>query len=205
MVVVNRRSFLAFCTLLPLLRRSPPVQRLVAFGDSITVGDGATEHRYGYAQLVAGSGLLDNRAVSGTRMIDHEQAIRSATFEPSDTVLWLTGYNDMRIGTPLEEYRAGLQSALSCIPGAYIGNCLRMPQASYSIPPNDKGSDARVLEFNRVIAQEVRAAGCHLVDACAAWDTALCDDRIHPNNEGHAALARAFLATMRRRVYLPFK
>lgn len=200
------RHFAPFCAIrAPLLRLAPPARRLVAFGDSITVGDGAHDHAFGYAQLLASrlGFLLDNCAVSGTRMIDHRAAIEACTFRSSDVVIWLTGYNDMRIGTSLEEYQTDLRAALALIPGAYVGNCLRMPPDSYAIPPNDKGSDARVAEFNRVIAEEASAAGCVPINACGAWDTRLCDDTIHPNDAGHAQIARAFLRAMPRPVYLP--
>jgi lysophospholipase L1-like esterase len=203
---MNRRGFLAFCACIPAARLIP-TPRLLAFGDSITVGDGASAYTNGWAQLVARqTGLvLDNRAMSGTRMQEQQAAIAAATITPADTIVWLTGYNDMRIGTPLEDYRAGLRSALAGIPGAYVGNCLRMLAASYAIPPNDKGSDARVGDFNAVIAEEVRAAGCRLVDASAAYDPRDSDDTIHPNDTGHAAIARAFLVAMRRMVYLPIR
>lgn len=200
---MNRRRFLAIAALLPLIDITAP--RLLAYGDSITVGDGATDHALGYASLLARRmGLfLDNRAVSGTKVADHRATIEGTLFHSDDTIVFLTGYNDMRIGTSLSDYRADLRACLALIPGAYVGDCLRMPQSSYAIPPNDKGSDDRVLAFNQVIAEECRRVNCRLVHASRVYDPATqCDDRIHPNDAGHQTLAWAFLATMRRIVYL---
>jgi lysophospholipase L1-like esterase len=69
---MNRRRFLqSAITLLGLPMTPPP--RLLAFGDSITVGTGASDPAHGYARLIAdATGMaLDNRAVSLTVATDH--------------------------------------------------------------------------------------------------------------------------------------
>jgi lysophospholipase L1-like esterase len=57
--------------------------------------------------------------------------------------------------------------------------------------------------MNVVIAEEVHAARCTLVDACAAYDPLNSADHTHPNDTGHAQIARAFLVAMKRITYLP--
>src|SRR5688572_17128313 len=102
--MITRRQFLAACAVAPLA----PRPRLVAFGDSITVGVGASSPERAYAAIVARhlGRTLDNRAIGATTLAQQlERAIRPAALVPSDCVLFLTGYNDMRAGTPLDEYR----------------------------------------------------------------------------------------------------
>lgn len=209
-MIISRRSFLLAAAALPCVRRSgmvrlPVAPRLIAFGDSITFGDGGSAYANGWAWRVAAQlGIaLDNRAVSGTGVAEHLAAIQAAPNVATDTILWLTGFNDQWRNTAPEDYRGSLRSALARIPGAYIGNCLRQTEAAYAVMPGHFGSIARVAQFNAIIAEEVRAAGCVLVDASAAYDPTNCDDRVHPNDAGHAQIARAFLAAMRRVVYVP--
>jgi hypothetical protein len=57
--------------------------------------------------------------------------------------------------------------------------------------------------MNAIIAEEVARGGCHLVDAASAYDPLNSPDQAHPNDLGHAQIARAFLAVMRRIVRVP--
>lgn len=203
-MTITRRQLLRLLAAAPLARIAP-AGRWLAFGDSITVGIGASDLAHGWASRVAAQcgQALDNRAVSGTGVAEHLAAIGQADVQPADTVLWLTGFNDQWRGTPIDQYAALLARALALVPGAYVGTCLRQPPDGYAAMPGQLGSDARVAAFNVVIAAAVRAAGCHLVDACAAYDVANCADLVHPTDAGHAQIAHAFLTTMRRIVYLP--
>jgi lysophospholipase L1-like esterase len=200
---MNRRRFLqSAITLLGLPMTPPP--RLLAFGDSITVGTGASDPAHGYARLIAdATGMaIDNRAVSLTVATDHLRQIQAALIFPGDTVIFLTGFNDEWRTVPLENYRATLRACLALIPGAYVGNCLRCTEAGYAATPFGMASDERTRAMNAIIAEEVARGGCHLVDAASAYDPRNSPDQAHPNDLGHAQIARAFLAVMRRVVYV---
>jgi lysophospholipase L1-like esterase len=178
--------------------------RLIAFGDSITVGLYASTGAQSYAGIVAHhiGATLDNRAVSGSIAVEHLAQIQAYVAQPSDTVIYLTGFNDEWHGTPLEAYRMTLREALGLAPHSYIGNCLRMVPMGYAATALGFASDARTADMNEIIAEETRAAGCHLVDACAAYDPLNSHDHAHPNDAGHAQIARTFLVAMRRIVYM---
>lgn len=88
-------------------------------------------------------------------------------------------------------------------PTVYLGNCLRMPAASYGMfAPFNKGSDAAVEAVNRmmgclVCGLQADGLDVRLVDASAAFDPVnVAADGIHPNNAGHQQIADAFLLAM---------
>jgi acyl-CoA thioesterase-1 len=105
---MSRRRFLHSMAAL-LMAPSP---RLVAFGDSITVGLYASTGAQSYAGIAHHIGAtLDNRAVSGSIAVEHLAQIRAYVAQPADTVIYLTGFNDEWHGTDLEDYRATLRRA----------------------------------------------------------------------------------------------
>lgn len=171
---------------------------LICFGDSITAGAGASTPSKAFAALVARAmGLtLDNRAIGGTTLAEQlARAILPTRIIPPNVALLLTGYNDMRRGTALEEYHVQLAHAVAHLTqdGAQLllGDCLRMTKAGYAAygPDFNHGSEARVSSFNGVI---------HLVGASAAYDPAnVSTDLVHPNDAGHVQIARAFLTKPR--------
>lgn len=195
---MRRRTFLCLPALLlpAALARAADAPRLVAFGDSNTWGNGATPRSQCYVmQLAARLGrTLDNRAVSGTFVPQHVAAIQATTFAAGDLIVWLTGYNDMRGGTDLDEYAAQLDAGLAaCAAPVWLGNCLRMVAEGYTDMPGGFGSDERVSAMNVVIAEvAARHAHVRLVDCCAAYDPENNADLVHPNNAGHSQIATAF-------------
>lgn len=217
-----RRAFLRLCCSLTLSERvfksplrSSMVQtsgRLVAFGDSITYGLGASAPECGYARMVAtGVGMaLDNRAVSGSHLAEQARQIAETALTPADQAIWLVGYNDMRAGVPLDVFRLGLDAALADLAGraagVWLGNCLRMTSEGYREPHGPYGSDAAVAAFNEVIAAAAAAAGPRvvLVDASRAYQPEhVTADLVHPNDDGHREIAGAFLGAVLRRHWQP--
>lgn len=178
---------------------APAARTLVVFGDSIASGSGLPHPEACFANQVAVQlGLaLDNRAVPGSRILDQLPLMHD--IPPNATILWLTGFNDMRYGPPLDAYQTHLKEGLALLPGAYVGNCLHM--ADYTIDGIAYGSDAAVAAFNAVIANEVPPG--RLVDVDAVFDPHNVDDGTHPNAIGHQQIAAAFLTTRRQRVALP--
>lgn len=93
--------------------------KAVFFGDSVTVGVGASADRYKYANIIAleNGWALSNKARSGTQLADEIPAIYSEAVEPEGNYLILTGYNDMRNfgldNNGLAQYRGALYAALA--------------------------------------------------------------------------------------------
>jgi len=206
---MNRRSFVQCAAAAALALRCAPQPRLICFGDSITVGGYSSTPALAYVALVAAAMgyTLDNRAIGATRIAEQlTLEILPASVQPPNVALFLTGYNDMRHATPLADYRASLAQAVAWLTqdGAtlFLGDCLRDTAEGYALfPPFDQGSDVGVDAFNQIIHAQL---GVRHVFASAAFDPAnTIADHIHPNDAGHAQIARAFLAAMRPHVYLP--
>lgn len=88
----------------------------------------------------------------------------------------------------------------TCGPNVYVGNCISGNAAGYT---SFGGSDQAVGEFNNHILDavtELAEDGLRVVHVDAAnsldYDTDLAAEGLHPNNLGHAAIAKAFLRAM---------
>lgn len=181
-----------------------PTMRLLAYGDSITWGLGASRPERAYAAIVARrlGRSLDNRAVSGSYCQDHVEALTRTTFADGDLVIWLTGYNDMRGGTAIAAYADTLAAGLAAVSvPVLLGNCLRMTAEGYAQRLGPFGSDERVAAFNVAIATvAARFPLVRLVDVAAVYDPANNCDLVHPNDRGYEQITGAFLPW---RQYLP--
>ena len=197
--------------LTPPAASSAPALHWVAFGDSITVGWSASSLENSFiGRLAAATGPIDNRAISATRI--HEQLTSIQAYTGTATaVIWLTGYNDMRAGTPLEQYRQDLATALDDFAQrgmrVYLGLCLHMTPEGYAAfgPLWNHGSDAAVAALNDVIRDTARAyTNVRIVDTANYSPAAgVAGDLVHPNDLGHQQIATAFLLKIRPPVYLP--
>lgn len=163
-----------------------PTPRLVVIGDSIAVGVGASEPARAWAQIVARSlgRTLSTHAISGSRA--SEQPIPDVG--PGDLVIWLVGYNDMRAGTPIGEYRATVAAGVARMQGAtvIIASGLRMPDYATHAPLWSHGSDQAAADYARAVfdlALFVDLGGLLLT----------MPDGVHPDDAGHAAIAQAVL------------
>jgi lysophospholipase L1-like esterase len=175
-----------------------------AFGDSITQGAGASAPDASFiGRLSAVFGPIDNRAGGGTRIVEQVAALE-ATNTSATSVLWLTGYNDMRAGTDLGAFRASLVHGLAVLRArgapVYLGGCLPMTSEGYAAygPTWNHGSDAAVAAINAVIVDAARAGGAQVV-TFPGYDpqTMTHADLVHPNDAGHQRIALAFAAAMR--------
>jgi lysophospholipase L1-like esterase len=199
---MNRRQFLALAAFAAL---PAPRPRLVAFGDSITVGVGASAPDRAYAALVAAAygRCLVNRAASGSRIVEQLAAIKATPLLPTDLVVFLAGYNDMRAGTPLDEYGAMFDEALGRLRPAsvIVGTCLRMSPFGYTTgaPTWSHGGDDAVDAINAVIVPMAARHGCRIANTTDAYDPTNTNDFSHPNDAGHAQIAAVMVA----RLWLP--
>ncbi len=173
--------------------------RLIVLGDSIGVGQGASDSAHTYASILAAELRmpLDNRSVGAT--VVAQQALPT-DLHPGDVVVWMAGYNDMRAGHDAVEVAATVQAAAEAMraQGAtvYIASPIPMTTAGYATygPEWNRGSDALRSAYQAELPNAIRIAfDVRNVDA----------DLVHPNDAGHRQIANAFLTAMRRRVYLP--
>jgi hypothetical protein len=105
----------------------------------------------------------------------------------------------------LMSFSGNLGLATRSGPEVWIGNCLRMSAAGYSV---GNGSDAAVAKYNtviRTVARELANDGLNigLADAAALYDPSTQEqsDHIHPSVGGHQTIAEAFLTAMQPAVH----
>ena len=181
--------------LLLLLALCPPPAPYVAFGDSITVGNLASSPALGWARVVASPWALDNRAEGGTVVAEQLGTIQ-AYGGGATVALWLVCANDLRKGTPAEGFAATVQQGVDMLRGKGVervflnGVCLPFPE----IDPTLRASyDAALATIH----------GATLVDIASGFLPSMFADGTHPNDAGHASIARAFWGALHRRIYFP--
>jgi lysophospholipase L1-like esterase len=185
----------------------------MAFGDSITVGDGSSDgagYRDQLQTLLQGSfgrGVLNDQGITGTRSNFGAERIADVLrrVRPAYTLI-LYGTNDWN--TP-----ACKQSA-PCFTIDSLRSIVQEVKAASSlpvlatIPPANPSSPTFVAERNAWVSQEdvliralAREQGAALADIEGAFRSAagadlsqLFSDHIHPNDRGYAIVAAAFFA-----------
>jgi lysophospholipase L1-like esterase len=186
------------------------VTRLTAYGHSWVDGDGASDRGRTMAALVAAElGLeLDNRAVGGSASTATAALVRARPPAPGAVVLVMTGLNDGRLHGPAPEALAAYADALDTIlavvarsaPGARLVTVEQPRLVDYSLhAPHDQGSDDVVDALNDTLRRVAAEHPGVLVVPVPGWDaeTMLADDTVHPNDAGHAYLARAVVEAVR--------
>jgi lysophospholipase L1-like esterase len=187
----------------------------MAFGDSITVGDGSSDgagYRDQLQNLLQGSfgrGVLNDQGITGTRSNFGAERIADILrrVRPAYTLI-LYGTNDWN--TP-----ACKQSA-PCFTIDSLRSIVQEVKAASSlpvlatIPPANPSSPTFVAERNVWVSQEdvliralAREQGAALADIEGAFQSAagsdlsqLFSDHIHPNDRGYAIVAAAFFAAI---------
>lgn len=171
---------------------------LVAQGDSLTHGSSPAYPVVSYARLLAaryGLALVD-QAFNGSVIATQAPAWLDS---PPGLTVSLCGYNDMRIGTPLDLYELALTGAawLARQRGpVMLGGCLRMTAAGYAgYGSYTRGSDAAVAACNVVIARVASRVGAAWVPV-DDYDPATMGsgDDVHPSAAGQALIADLFAA-----------
>jgi lysophospholipase L1-like esterase len=178
--------------------------RLTAYGHSWIDGDGASERARTLVALVAQAlGLeADNRGVGGSHSPETAALVRARPPEPSALLLLMTGLNDARLHgddpAALAEYGAAVDAILAelrtACPDAVVVAIEQPHLVDYSLhAPHDQGSDALVDAYNATLGQVAGAHPGTLLVRVTGWDarTMLADDTVHPNDAGHAQIARA--------------
>ena len=186
---------------------------MVAYGHSWVQGDGASDPRHRMVDLVARSLALSpcNLGVGGSSTTETATHIAKCPPPSAQLYLLLAGLNDARLYGKAREglarYAEALRSIVeACRSSAPLATIVVVEQPhllDYSrYPPHDQGSDDAVDLYNaalrRVARQLVSPSHAVLVARAAQWDqaTMLADDTVHPNDAGHAELARSVTDTV---------
>jgi len=179
------------------------MHRLTAYGHSWVHGTGATGYDRCLVALAARSlgSAADNRGVGGT--LSTQTAELASRQEPSGatTFLLITGLNDARLHgscvAGLDRYSAALHSIFRAFratsPEALIVAVAQPHLLDYSLhAPHDRGSDEDVDAYNGRLREVVGNHSGTLLVTVGAWDprTMLAEDTVHPNDAGHATIAR---------------
>lgn len=179
---------------------------MVSYGHSWIDGDGASTPEARLASRVAsGLGLeLDNRGVGGSSSTGTAALVRTDPPPPASLYLLMTGLNDLRLAgdsaSGLADYVRSLRTILGAFrgasPEALIVAVVQPPLLDFSLyAPHNLGSNALVDTYNAALRQAVTADPQAVLAEAPDWDAAtmLDDDTVHPNDAGHACLARAVL------------
>lgn len=179
-------------------------ETLIAYGHSWTAGDGASSAALCFAaQSASDLGLdLDNRGVGGSGSAATAESI--AVVPPPAAALYvlMTGLNDLRLGgespSSARQYATALRRILAAFrrtsPKALVVAVAQPYLVDFSLhAPHNRGSNALIDRYNSVLRRA--AAEHHFVALAVAgdWDPGvmLHGDTVHPNDAGHACLARA--------------
>jgi lysophospholipase L1-like esterase len=185
----------------------------MAFGDSITVGEGLSDgagyldQLQGLLQGYFGRGVMNNQGVSGTKSNHGEERVATVLrrVRPAYTLI-LYGTNDWN--TPECKRSAPcftIDSLRSII--LQVKEAGSLPVLA-TIPPANPNWPTFVAERNVWVSQEdvliralAREQGAALADIEGAFRSAagsdlgqLFSDHIHPNNRGYAIIAATFFA-----------
>lgn len=187
------------------MKHSPPARAtLVAYGHSWVDGDGASSRAAGFAALAATElGLaLDNRGVGGSGSSATAELITSDP--PPAAVLYvvMTGLNDLRLHgedpAALNNYAGALRRILTAFQHTSPESAVLILAQPHLVEfglhaPHNRGSNQLIDRYNAELQGCAAEYTQALVVEADGWDARrmLDDDTVHPNDAGHACLARA--------------
>ena len=177
---------------------------MVSYGHSWIDGDGASAPGARLsARVASGLGLeLDNRGVGGSSSTGTAALVRADPPPPAALYLLMTGLNDLRLAgdsaSGLADYAASLRTVLGAFrqaaPDALVVAVAQPPLVDFSLyAPHNLGSNTLVATYNAALRQAVATHPLAVLAEARDWDAAtmLDEDTVHPNDAGHACLARA--------------
>ncbi len=184
--------------------------RLAAYGHSWVQGDGATTPAARMVEVAARDLGLDahNRGIGGTLSTQTVAMLAAQPPPPASAYLLMTGLNDARLygacDDALNRYESVVDAALASLstanPEAVVIVVEQPRLAEYTWhPPYDRGSDGLLERYNRTLRMTARRHPQVVVTTVPQWDpsTMLDADTVHPNDAGHAAVARAVACAVR--------
>jgi acyl-CoA thioesterase-1 len=183
--------------------------RYLALGDSFTIGTGSSPDAAFPARLTAmavkrgAAVLLKNVAVNGysTQELIAEELPAVKPFAPTHVTIAI-GANDLVRGRSPADYRKNLQRIFATLArdGVQPARVWALPQPDWSRSPSAKAFGdpavlhAKIVLYNGILAEEVRAFGGKYVDLFAlmeqqAVQQLVAPDGLHPSAAAHLAWA----------------
>jgi len=170
---------------------------VVAFGDSITEGNGVTPYSTYLQNMIGGAATVVNQGVRGETTWQGAQRIGGVlqTYAPN-FMLIMEGANDVILGVSYTTTKFNL--------GVMLDRCIAagaVPILSTITPNHQDPSLSTVIPslYNQAIFSLAASRGITLVDSygyvAANWDT-LTTDGLHPNEQGAQILAQGFAAAL---------
>jgi lysophospholipase L1-like esterase len=186
----------ADATILPTNFPSYGRNRVLVFGDSITAGTGAGRESASYARQLAtmlgmqlvNQGIGGSRVTTGNPNAGADRVSSDVVNIGADLVFILYGTNDMSSGVSLDAFQNSYESMLATIkkglPHTRViaGTCVWR---------KDPGAKPSLVELNKAIQAACRNQEVPCVDGYGAFNSVayLTADNVHPNAEGHQAIA----------------
>lgn len=179
---------------------------LIAYGHSWVYGTGARQHSEGFVELAARElGIeLDNQAESGSLSTETARLVVARPPRAAGVFVLMTGFNDARLHGPepagRRQYAEALETIIHALHKAAPQAVLLAIEQPYiedysGHPPYDRAADAVVDEYNSILRAAVERIPHAWTLPVEGWDAAtmLAEDNVHPNDRGHAALARCLV------------
>lgn len=183
---------------------------LSAYGHSWVYGTGARRHSDGFVHLASRElGVrLNNQSESGSLSTETARLVSAQPPGPADMFVLMTGFNDARLQGPSpagqRQYEESLEIVLHALhkaePQAVVLAIEQPYVEDYSgHAPYDQGTDAIVDRYNAILRSTVARFPSGRTVVVDGWDatTMLAKDNVHPNDRGHAVLARSLVEAVR--------
>lgn len=191
-----------------LIPDNDPSDRIVGFGDSLTQGSVYSTGHYTYLYRVSDAvGLRVVNAGKGGSLINQDGQIgriKRMTYRPTDTVLWLSGFNDMRLygSSGVNQYKATLTEALNHmspqVSVIYLGTCLKLPNYT-TVSGWSQGSDQAAEDYKQtVIDVASNYPNVVVVDTTSSFSLSSSQfyDTVHPTMDGVFTIADTFISEL---------
>jgi len=185
---------------------------LTAYGHSWVTGEAASDPSRGFVEAAARELGLDaiNLGVGGSASAYTADNVSRQPAPESGAYVVMTGLNDARRYGDSPESLASYVAALRMIfdalgdasPAAPVVAVAQPRLLDYSLhAPHDRGSDLTIDLYNDRLRIVVERSPQVVLVAARGWNPAamLAEDTVHPNDAGHAELARAVVRALRWR------
>lgn len=183
-----------------------PVLQLSAYGHSWVAGTGASRPTRRLVDLVAGAiaATPRNLGVSGSLSADTAQAASRSAQPAADVYLVMTGLNDARMYGGSESGLARYAAALITTYDGLARTASHAPVLAVEQPhlfdyslhaPFHQGSNVVIDAYNETLRSVAARYDNVVLVRVGGWEpqAMLDDDTVHPNDAGHAQIAKALV------------
>lgn len=189
-VVVTWESFSDLFTSYPIVNFPPKSEVILAWGDSLTTGVGATSPEFGYLEVLQSrlSASTTNRAVGGETSADTLlHAEKDMTEVQPGIVLILIGGNDLLSGVPAGDTLLHVRTL--------IETAQKQKAVVYLVGFQKSQGDAYAVGFEK-LAKEMGAVYTGDILGGIIGNSTLMSDEVHPNNKGYLKMADKIAPTL---------